>query len=67
MWQVSYPPANGVSQGNYFLAKCDFSLKQLNGTKKESPLDHVYVNNSATVNNVNYITPTFGNQVIDKN
>ena len=21
MWQISYPPANGASQGNYFLPK----------------------------------------------
>ena len=21
MWQISYPPANGTSQGKYFLAK----------------------------------------------
>ena len=23
MWQISYPPANGVSQSNYFLPKID--------------------------------------------
>ena len=27
MWQISYPPANGVSQGNYFLPKNLFQLK----------------------------------------
>ena len=36
----------------------------MNGIKKESLLDHVYVNNSATVNNVNFITPTFGDHVL---
>ena len=24
MWQISYPPANGASQGNYFLPKSPF-------------------------------------------
>ena len=25
MWQISYPPTNGASQGNYFLSKRHFS------------------------------------------
>ena len=38
--------------------------RNLNGVRKESLLDHVYVNNSATVNNVSFINPTFGDHML---
>ena len=36
----------------------------IKGVRKESLLDHVYVNNLAFVKNVNFETPTFGDQVL---
>ena len=30
VWQISYPPANGASQGKYFLPKMWFQPKKLN-------------------------------------
>ena len=36
----------------------------INGTKKESLLDHVYVNNIASVKDVHYVEPVFGDHVL---
>ena len=30
VWQISYPPANGESQGNYFLPKRDYQINWFN-------------------------------------
>ena len=38
--------------------------RTINGSKKKSILDHIYTNNSAIVNNVNFETPTFGDHVL---
>ena len=38
--------------------------RTINGTKKESLLDHIYVNNPALVSEVTFITPTFGDHVL---
>ena len=38
--------------------------RNINGIKKESLLDHVYVNSIPAIANVNYVTPTFGVQVL---
>ena len=40
--------------------------RNINGIRKESLLDQVYVNNSATVINLNFTTPTFGDHVLVK-
>ena len=38
--------------------------RTIKGIKKESMLDHVYVNNFATVANINYCVPAFGDHVL---
>ena len=38
--------------------------RTIKGTKKESTLDHVYVNNLASVINVHSICPTFGDHLL---
>ena len=38
--------------------------RTINGRKKESLLDHVYVNNVANVKNLNYKVPTFGDHFL---
>ena len=42
---------------------CTWS-RTINGIKKESLLDHVYVNNFAAVNSVSFETPFFGDHVL---
>ena len=36
----------------------------INGIKKESLIDHIYVNDSSTVANVRFEVPTFGDHVL---
>ena len=36
----------------------------INGITKMSMLDHIYVNNIATVNNVKFKVPTFGDHIL---
>ena len=57
---------NDFALENHMIQIVDFNTwsRNINGIRKESLLDHVYVNNSATVNNVNFITPTFGDHVL---
>ena len=38
--------------------------RNINGVREESLLDHVYVNNHATIANVKFETPTFGDHVL---
>ena len=38
--------------------------QNINGIRKESSLDHAYVNNPATIGEISFITPTFGDHVL---
>ena len=51
---------NNLSQ---IIEFCTWS-RTINGIKKESLLDHVYVNNPAVVNSVTFETPLFGDHVL---
>ena len=42
---------------------CTWS-RTINGIRKESLLDHVYVNNPAVINTVTFETPLFGDHVL---
>ena len=57
---------NEFALENHLIQLVDFNTwsRNINGTKKESLLDHVYVNNSACIVNVNFTTPTFGDHVL---
>ena len=57
---------NDFALENHLIQIVNFNTwsRNINGIRKESLLDHVYVNNSATVNNVNFINPTFGDHVL---
>ena len=57
---------NDFALENHLIQIVNFNTwsRNINGIRKESRLDHVYVNNSATVNNVNFINPTFGDHVL---
>ena len=57
---------NDFALENYLIQMVNFNTwsRNVNGIRKESLLDHVYVNNSATVNNVKFTTPTFGDHVL---
>ena len=39
-------------------------VQNFKGCRKESILDHIYVSNLATVENINFETPTFGDHVL---
>ncbi len=57
---------NDFAAENNFVQIIDFYTwsRNIKGIRKESLLDHVYVNNNAAVTNVNFITPTFGDHVL---
>ena len=57
--------SNFVSDSNlYQLVSFNTWSRIIKGIKKESMLDHVYVNNVAQVSNVDYCSPVFGDHVL---
>ena len=57
--------SNFVSDSNlYQLVSFNTWSRIIKGIKKESMLDHVYVNNVAQVSNVDFCSPVFGDHVL---
>ena len=57
---------NNFSLANDLIQVVNFTTwcRIINGTKKESTLDHVYASNLNIISNVNFVTPTFGDHVL---
>ena len=57
---------NDFAAENNYVQIVDFYTwsRNIKGIRKESLLDHVYVNNNAAVTNVSFVTPTFGDHVL---
>ena len=57
---------NDFALENQLIQTVDFFTwsRNINGNRKESLLDHVYVSNHATISNVNHKTPTNGDHVL---
>ena len=58
-------PSDFAVENNFFqlIDFCTWS-RVINGTKKESILDHVYVNDISSIKNIKSETPTFGDHLL---
>ena len=65
-YKVPYSHLSDFLADNNLIQLIDFPTwsRTINGIRKESTLDHVYVNNCSLVNNLTSIEPTFGDHLL---